>query len=38
MNNLLNKTYINFRIDNIDKAAQNDDEIEDVPRVPKIIL
>ena len=31
-------TYIHFSIDDINKTAQNDDEIKNVPCVTKVIL
>lgn len=34
----MKNTYIDLRVDDINKAAKNNDEIKDIPRVSKVIL
>ena len=30
--------YVELRVDNVDKAAQHDDKVENVPRIAKVVL
>lgn len=32
------QAYIHFSVDDVDETPQNNDEIKDVPRIPKVIL
>lgn len=36
--NIICYTHIDFRINDVDETAQNDDEVKHVPRVSKVIL
>ena len=31
-------TYVEFAIENVDEASEDNDEVEDIPRITKVIL
>lgn len=31
-------TYVNFRVNDVDKTSEDDDEVEDVPSVAEVVL